>query len=129
VWTAWDDAGSLVCEGEWEEGQLSSPLRLSDPGGRLLAPAVAEEKARVDGKYADLIVRIPAPQDLERYGEFHDFGHYGETDYLGEKRIPAGYWVYVHPHCFVWRLQVARTRADEPAIDRIREAVDAVREK
>ena len=60
------------------------------------------QAARVGGKYQCLLRILRVPGDLERYGSFHDFGAWKGTEYAGHKDLPAGHWVYVHPHWFIW---------------------------
>src|SRR5262249_49838353 len=72
-----------------------------DPDNK--APAdTSALKASVKGKYTKLLRRIPVPQDKANYTEFHDYGQYPATDYAGYQGIPAGYWVYVYPHWYIW---------------------------
>ncbi len=68
-----------------------------------LSPEAALDKARVEGKYANLVRTVPARYDYLQYGPFCDYGRYRETSYAGEKDIPAGYWVYVYPNWYVFR--------------------------
>jgi hypothetical protein len=43
------------------------------------------------------------PEDEQRYGKFHNYGYYEEPNYAGYSNLPAGYWVYVAPHWFIWK--------------------------
>jgi hypothetical protein len=72
-----------------------------DPENKAIADA-APSKARVNGKYSRLLRRLKVPQDLQNYTEFRDYGEYPATDYAGYTKIPAGYWVYVYPHWYIW---------------------------
>jgi hypothetical protein len=72
-----------------------------DPENQAIADA-APSKARVNGKYSKLLRRLKVPQDLQNYTEFRDYGEYPATDYAGYTKIPAGYWVYVYPHWYIW---------------------------
>jgi hypothetical protein len=76
-------------------------LEVIDPANKALA-GVIPAKAHVNGKYGRLLRKIKVPQDRKSYGDFTDFGHYQATDWAGHKNIPAGYWVYVHPHWYIW---------------------------
>lgn len=59
-------------------------------------------KASVNGKYTKLLRRIHVPNDVVSYGEFRDWGHYTGTSYAGHNDLPAGHWVYVEPHWYIW---------------------------
>jgi hypothetical protein len=72
-----------------------------DPDNKALADTTPL-KASVKGKYGKLLKRIHVPADKASYTEFSDFGQYGATDYAGHQGIPAGYWVYVYPHWYIW---------------------------
>ncbi len=72
-----------------------------DPDNKALADTSAL-KASVNGKYGKLLRRIHVPQDKASYTEFNDYGMYPATDYAGYQGIPAGYWVYVYPHWYIW---------------------------
>jgi hypothetical protein len=39
--------------------------------------------------------------DNNSYGEFHDSGYTNATSRAGFDQ-PAGYWVYVYPHWYIW---------------------------
>jgi hypothetical protein len=103
TWLHHDAEGRLVRRATWEGGNLAAPIELWDPGGVLPPEGELLRRASVEGKYAWLLLRIAAPDDRATYGDFRDFGTYRETDYLGHRGVPAGYWVYVHPFWFVWR--------------------------
>ncbi|HLJ10208.1 MAG TPA: VWA domain-containing protein, partial [Planctomycetaceae bacterium] len=62
----------------------------------------AEIQASVNGKYKNLLRIIEAPGDGATHGEFHDYGRWEGTDYLGQSNLPKGYWVYVHPNWYIW---------------------------
>jgi HEAT repeat protein len=72
-----------------------------DPSSEAVTKAVPA-KARVEGKYQKLLRRIRVPRDKESYGEFHDYGHYEGSDWAGFTDLPAGFWVYVYPHWYIW---------------------------
>lgn len=127
VWTTWDEQGNRVSEGEWANGELTVPLRLWDAAGRFPPEGEALAKAEVDGKYRGLLQKIGAPDDRERYPEFHDFGHYRETDYLGHKNVPAGYWVYVYPYWYIWEERLRTDTPPEELLDTIKKHIDPIR--
>ena len=66
------------------------------------ASAEATARAAVNGKYQRLLLRIEVQSDQEKYGAFHDYGQYQGTAYAGYDNLPAGYWVYVAPHWYIW---------------------------
>jgi hypothetical protein len=72
-----------------------------DPDNKAIADA-APRKASVNGKYRKLLKRINVPQDKNGYGEFSDYGAYSGTSYAGYNNLPAGYWVYLAPHWYIW---------------------------
>jgi hypothetical protein len=72
-----------------------------DPDNKAVGDAAAI-KASVNGKYGKLLRRIHVPRDKANYTEFRDYGQYQATDYAGHQNIPAGYWVYVYPHWYIW---------------------------
>jgi hypothetical protein len=61
--------------------------------------------ASANGKYDNLIHRVPAPEDLNQFGKFREFGFSKAKNYAGHNDIPPGYWVYVFPHWYVWGKQ------------------------
>lgn len=80
---------------------VASALEAIDPDNKALVGTVAS-KARVKGNYSKLLKKIHVPQDRQSYGDYYDFGTYQATDYAGHANIPAGYWVYVYPHWYIW---------------------------
>jgi len=83
------------------------PVQLS-PGGRPAAPAElaapeAVRKAAVGGKYRSLLAVIRVPEDLAAYTAFSDYGFSNTPAWGGYTGLPAGYWVYVYPHWYLWR--------------------------
>lgn len=82
----------------------AAPAPAAPPSERLpIREALA--KARVGGKYKTLLEIIEVEPDYRQYGAFHDFGRYEATNYAGHAKLPAGYWVYVYPHWFIWQDQ------------------------
>lgn len=63
------------------------------------------EKASVNGKYAKLLKVVAVPKDEQQYGSFNDWGHWNGSSHAGFDNLPAGYWVYVAPHWFIWEVQ------------------------
>lgn len=76
-------------------------------------PLVAPPKADMDGKYAQLLRVLPAPDDAARLGELKDEGRLQRHRYKGASNIPEGYWVYVAPNWYVWG--VSKEAASGPA--------------
>jgi hypothetical protein len=64
------------------------------------------EKARVGGKYHHLLRIVRIEDDVKDFGRFNDWGHWEGRAYKGHQGLPAGYWVYVHPHWFLWAEKV-----------------------
>lgn len=60
------------------------------------------KKASVDGKYANLLVRIEVCDDMATYTAFRDYGFYSGSEYAGYANLPEGYWVYLYPHWYIW---------------------------
>jgi hypothetical protein len=60
-------------------------------------------RASANGKYADLVATLEAPEDARTYGELRDYGPWGGGSYRGIPDTPRGYWVYVAPRWYVWR--------------------------
>jgi HEAT repeat protein len=59
-------------------------------------------KASAEGKYKTLLRRIKVPQDRQQYQDYHDYGRFEGSSWAGYNDLPAGYWVYVYPHWFIW---------------------------
>jgi hypothetical protein len=79
----------------------SEERNLPDPN-----KAVVEEAPSlptVAGKYRVLLRKIHVPQDKASYGLFTDYGMYTGDSWAGYINLPAGYWVYVYPHWYIWR--------------------------
>jgi hypothetical protein len=70
-------------------------------GTESLSPDVIS--ATVGGTYSHLLRTINVPEDEQRYGKFHHYGYYAEPNYAGYSDLPAGYWVYVAPHWYIWK--------------------------
>lgn len=80
---------SLVSQAESLMGQL-----------RPVSPPIPDSTVR--GKYKSLLRRLNAPEDAERYGQFNDYGYSDTKSYAGSDNLPAGYWVYIAPHWYIW---------------------------
>ena len=106
LWTTWNSEGARTSETEYRDGEPSGTSRAWDAAGNLIAESDLLEKARVEGKYRDLILRFEVEEDRKSYGEFKEYGYYRTTHYKGIKNIPTGYWVYVYPYWHVWREKV-----------------------
>jgi gas vesicle protein len=72
-----------------------------DPSAEVVKKAIPA-KANVEGKYQKLLRRIRVPRDKQSYGEFHDYGHFEGSEWAGFTDLPAGYWVYLCPHWYIW---------------------------
>ncbi len=64
-----------------------------------LSSREARDKASVGGRYQKLLDKFDRPADFDRYGDYYDAGRKDASDVEGH---PAGYWVYVFPHWYVW---------------------------
>lgn len=89
----------------WDEWILSD--RIVEPGMKpdsLIEPPAGEalKKACVGGKYAKLLRKIRVERDRIQYGEFNDAGYWNVQSWGGYEGLPAGYWVYVYPHWYIW---------------------------
>jgi hypothetical protein len=82
-------------------GAAASALASIDPENKVLEKVIPA-KAHCNGRYTKLLRKVHVPQDRGSYGDFHEFGHYQATDWQGHKNIPAGFWVYVYPHWYIW---------------------------
>ena len=80
---------------------VSVAIASIDPDNKAIAGSKIV-KAMVSGKYSSLLRRFSVPNDKQSYGEFHDYGQYPATSYAGFNDLPAGYWVYVFPHWYIW---------------------------
>ncbi len=80
---------------------ITSALSAIDPENRALEKLIPA-KAHCNGRYTKLLRKIHVPQDRQNYGDFNEYGHYQATDWQGHMNIPAGFWVYVYPHWYIW---------------------------
>ncbi len=61
-------------------------------------------KATADGNYSGLLRKVEVPQDRKTYGDFFEGGYFPELPaYEGYRDLPAGHWVYVSPHWYIWK--------------------------
>ena len=80
--------------------------KISRPRPKRLELRKALAKARVEGKYTELLEIFEAESDYRAYSTFHDFGHYPATSYAGQSDLPDGYWVYVYPNWYIWKNKI-----------------------
>lgn len=76
-----------------------------DPKNQAVVKLVPE-KAHVSGKYRTLLRRIKVPADRQNYKDYCDYGRFDGNSWAGYNDLPAGYWVYIYPHWFIWGEQV-----------------------
>jgi hypothetical protein len=103
MWTRWFIAVALsvaitavaVASGGSEERNLPN----SNSARTVEAPSLPT----VNGKYRMLLSKIYVPQDKASYGLFSDYGMCECPSWAGYNNLPTGYWVYVHPHWYIWR--------------------------
>ena len=60
-------------------------------------------KKAANGKYKHLAHVLLVPADQANYNQFSDYGYWNGTSYGIANNLTPGYWVYVHPHWFIWR--------------------------
>jgi len=86
--------------------QNAETLAGRGPQERALPEALPSREARLratcDGRYRDLLDKLVLPDDRQRHGTFHDLGYQPGQSYRGHTDLPAGYWVYVYPHWYIW---------------------------
>ena len=61
-----------------------------------------KKTASVKGKYKNLLQTLNAPQDLQTYGAFNDYGYWEGKSYLNQDDLPKAHWVYVYPNWYLW---------------------------
>ncbi|QDT09132.1 caspase family protein [Planctomycetes bacterium K23_9] len=76
----------------------------------------AQQKASVDGKYTNLLAKLKVETDWKSYGAFQDFGNWAGKSYFQHKDLPAGHWVYVYPHWYIWQTNIAGEVAVPPNV-------------
>jgi Ca-activated chloride channel family protein len=75
---------------------------VESPRAEQLTSLESRDRASVNGKYRELLDKLEASEDLAIYGPYHDYGRWEGTAYRGREGLPPGYWVYVHPHWYIW---------------------------
>lgn len=65
------------------------------------------QRASMNGKYSDLLFRVPSPQSLKDIGKYKDSGYSATRQFGDFNNLPPGYWVYTYPHWYIWRKQGA----------------------
>lgn len=70
--------------------------------GQLHPASPPAPESTVRGKYKSLLRKLNAPGDTEKYGQFNDYGYADTKSYAGSDNLPAGYWVYIAPHWYIW---------------------------
>jgi len=69
------------------------------------------------GKYEELLRIVHAPQDVQIYGRFNEYGYSATSNYAGQLNLPAGYWVYVEPNWYIWQ-QIRPVKAARDILDK-----------
>jgi len=90
-----------------------TPVRLP----KRLSDQEALRKASLGRKYTKLLRKIQVASDYPSYGAFRDYGFYQATDWKGHRNLPAGHWVYVYPHWYIWDVSKAAKIDPKEAID------------
>ncbi len=52
-------------------------------------------------KYKDKLQVVHCPNDRIKYGDFYDYGYWGNTNYCGQETKP-GYWYWANPNWYIW---------------------------
>jgi len=73
----------------------------------------ALKKAACDGKYRILLKKIEVKSDRESYQDFYEYGEWTGNSYAEHDNLPAGWWVYVYPHWYIWKENRDATSGDE----------------
>src|SRR5207302_10182472 len=90
-------------QGPSRKGDRKLPAGVDSRRARSDAPAAAGlKKAAVGGKYRRLMKKIEVESDRAAYTDFADYGYCNCPTYAGHDDLPAGYWVYVYPHWYIW---------------------------
>jgi hypothetical protein len=83
------------------------------------APQLYANDPSVGGKYTDLITKFECAKDQAQYGSYNDYGkEKAYNQYCGAK-APAGYWVYVAPHWYVWKNKAQLSDAQKQEMARV----------
>ena len=83
----------------WDEWVLSNRILPAKPRD----PDAAKKIASCGGRYSKLLARLEVKGDLKRYKLFNEEGYFKLKEWGGHKNPPAGYWVYVYPHWYIWK--------------------------
>lgn len=89
-------------------------MLLGEPPTKELPAAEAFAKARVNGKYRLLLRHWADSAALATASAFKDVGFREAGDWVGQRNLPAGHWVYVYPHWYLWREELST-----PAVARL----------
>ena len=84
-------------------GCTGEPVGPTGPAPETAAQGKPAPKAGPRGRYRTLLQKIEVPGDRASYGDFCDYGYYTGTSYAGHTNLPAGYWVYLYPHWYIYR--------------------------
>ncbi len=80
---------------------VASAIAAIEPDNKAIADK-GPARASVNGKYRKLLRKFKVEEDKGSYGNFTDYGYYTGTSWRGHNNLPAGYWVYVYPHWYIW---------------------------
>jgi hypothetical protein len=84
-------------------------------------PTQATTQAAGQGaKYSKLLRTLTCDDDRSTYGDFYDFGYWSGKEYKDNKDLPAGYWVYVAPHWYIYGEAVASPAVEQTSADQVR---------
>jgi hypothetical protein len=92
------------------------------------APATTAEEldtASGGGKYHDLLRKIHAPQDEDRYGTLNDYGFTNTIKYGEDANLSFGYWVYSRPNWYIWRAEADPEAKPRPMVEPADRAAEA----
>jgi hypothetical protein len=97
------------------------PTAVDAPGLQVAGPTRVDAgeippEANPNGRYANLIEVVHAPEDEATYGRFDIYGAWGPGVWAGAMR-PRGHWVYVAPRWYVWEREASAAPAQAIARD------------
>ncbi|MEW6736337.1 MAG: hypothetical protein AB1489_33905 [Acidobacteriota bacterium] len=75
---------------------------------------VLPTQASAQDKYSNLLRKIAVPEDRATYGDYKDYGYWSGSQYRNYEDLPAGYWVYLYPHWYIWKQQNKQQRQVQP---------------
>ena len=98
----------IVVFGVWMENweKISPQVKNMDHSNDQL------ERAVCNYKYRTLRYTIFAPQERVSHGDFLEFGYRKRSEYLGQTKIPEGYWIWVYPHWFIFEEDLSKEETD-----------------